>query len=257
MNNSQATKPKRLISRGDIFLLGSHKLLVGDARDTEAVNRLLGDEEISLILADPPYGISVVQSKEGFANLRFKKNIENDDISSEAEYSKFTSNWLFPVVDKLERYNSAYIFNSDKMIFALREGMQNAGFNFSQLLIWIKNHSVIGRKDYLPAHELIAFGWHGTHKFMKAKDKSVIYCPKPNKSALHSTMKPVSLIRRLILNSSKIGDVVYDPFLGSGTCVIASEHTRRRCFGIEVDLEHCQTIINRFEKLTGIKAKKL
>jgi len=91
MKNSQATKPKKLIKKGDIFLLGEHKLLVGDARDIEAVNRLIGNEKISLLLADPPYGVSVVQSKEGFANLKFKKNIENDDISSEEEYAKFTS----------------------------------------------------------------------------------------------------------------------------------------------------------------------
>jgi DNA modification methylase len=106
-------------------------------------------------------------------------------------------------------------------------------------------------------HELIAYGWHGTHQFHKSKDKSVLFYPKPNKSSLHPTTKPVPLLRHLILNSSKIGDTVYDCFGGSGSTLIAAEQTRRRCLMIELDPDYCQTIITRFEKLTGHRAKKL
>jgi len=111
--------------------------------------------------------------------------------------------------------------------------------------------------DYLPQHEFIAYGWFGTHEFHKSKDKSILFYPKPNKSKLHPTMKPVGLLRRLILNSTKVGDAVYDPFGGSGSTLIACEQTKRRCLTIEVDPKYCQTIIDRFNKLTGKEVKRL
>jgi DNA modification methylase len=116
------------------------------------------------------------------------------------------------ITSHLERKNSFYIFNADKMVFALRDGMLKAGLKFAQLLIWVKTHAVIGRLDYAPQHELIAYGWFGTHEFVKGKDKSVLVYPKPNKSKMHPTTKPIPLIRHLILNSTRIGDVVYDAF---------------------------------------------
>ena len=143
------------------------------------------------------------------------------------------------------------------MVFALREGIINAGLKFGQLLIWVKTHSIIGRLDYSPQHELIAYCWYGAHEFMKSKDRSVIVYPKPNKSPFHPTTKPIGLIRRLILNSTNIGDVVFDGFLGSGTTLLGCEQTKRVCVGVEIDLEYCQTTIDRFQKLTGIKAIKL
>ncbi len=103
-------------------------------------------------------------------------------------------------------------------------------------------------------HELIAYGWFGTHKFYKAKDKSVLFCPKPQKSKWHATQKPISLIRRLILNSTQVGDIVYDPFLGSGTTLLACEQTHRKCIGIELDEGYFQVIVERWEKLSGLKA---
>ena len=116
-----------------------------------------------------------------------------------------------------------------------------------------KKQSGNRKRDYLAKHELIAYGWHGTHQFYKSKDKSVLFYPKPNASPLHPTTKPDGLIRRLILNSSSIGDTVYDPFAGSGTTLIASEETKRRFLAIEIDPEYCKVILNRYEKLLGGK----
>ncbi|MFA6270219.1 MAG: DNA methyltransferase [Candidatus Paceibacterota bacterium] len=257
MKKSAATKPKSSIKVDDIFQLGSHFLACGDARDKELVKKLIGKEKIKAVITDVPYGVAVAESKQNFKTLLKNKVIVNDHIQSDAEYRRFTHDWIEAVKPYLERKNSFYIFNSDKMIFALREGMAEAGITFSQLLIWVKNHSVIGRKDYLPMHELIAFGWYGTHDFKKSKDKSVLCFPKPNKSSLHPTMKPVGLVRHLILNSTDIGDLVYSGFGGSGTDLIACEQTKRRCFMVELDSEYCQTIIDRFEKLTGFKSKKI
>jgi DNA modification methylase len=245
------------IKKGDLIILGEHKILCGDCSNAKNVKRLMGKEKIQLINCDPPYAISVVRSKKFLnGNTLRQRDIINDHEQTEEEYRAFTKKWLEAVKTYLDSKNAFYIFNSDKMIFAMREGIKDAGFHFAQLLIWIKNHAVIGRMDYLPMHELIAYGWYGTHKFRKSKDKSVLNYPKPHKNKLHPTMKPVGLIRSLILNSTEIGDIVYDGFLGSGTCLLACEQTKRRCFGFELDVKYCETIIKRYTKLNGIKARK-
>lgn len=232
--------------------------MCGDSRDADAVLRLVGKERIASIVCDPPYGVAYVESKAGFKQkLGKEKIIANDHEQSEDEYRVFTKDWMLAIRPLLARRNSLYAFNADKMIFALRDGMQDTGYTFTQLLIWAKTHAVVGRMDYLPQHELIAYGWYGRHEFQKAKDKSILVYPKPSSSKMHPTMKPVGLLRRLILNSTKTGDAVYDPFGGSGSTLIACEDTKRRCFMVELDPEYCQTIINRFERHSGIKAKKL
>lgn len=245
-----------LIQKNDIFQLGSHFLACGDALDPEIVNKIIEDRKISLILSDMPYAVALVENKIGFNQTGKRKSIINDHLQTDEEYKNFTRKWLELVKPHLTDKNAFYLFNSDKMLFAMREGIIDAGYKFAQLLIWVKNHSVLGRMDYLIQHELIAYGWFGTHKFQKSQDKSVLLYPKPNKSPLHPTMKPMGLIRRLILNSSKIDDWVYDPFAGSGTLAIACEQTRRKALLMEIDPEYCQTIIDRYEKFSGLKAKK-
>jgi DNA modification methylase len=220
------------------------------------IKKLVDEQKIKAVICDPPYGVAVAESKEGFRTLSKNKAIVNDQLQTDDEYQTFTKDWIDAVTPHLERKNSFYIFNSDKMVFALRDGMVEAGMKFAQLLIWVKTHAVIGRMDYAPQHELIAYGWFGVHEFVKSKDKSVLICPRPNKSSMHPTTKPLDLIRRLILNSTRIGDVVFDGFLGSGTTLLACEQTKRICIGVELDPEYCQTIIARFEKLSGIKAKR-
>ncbi|MFA6458259.1 MAG: site-specific DNA-methyltransferase [Patescibacteria group bacterium] len=257
MKNLQAKRPSKSVKPGDIFVLGDHILGCGDAADSAFVKKLIGKEKIQLCLTDPPYGVAYVESKQNFKQGIKHKVILNDHLQSEKEYSAFTQKWLEAMKPHLASKNSCYIFNSDRMLFALRDGMQNAGFKFSQLLIWVKTQAVIGRLDYLPMHELIAYGWFGRHHFRKSKDKSVLVYPKPSKSEFHATQKPVGLLRRLILNSSEIGDIVYDPFLGSGSTLLAAEQTKRKCIGIEIDPEYCQVVISRWESLTKLKAQKL
>ena len=245
------------IKYGDSFRLGSHLLLCADSRNKDMVAKLIGKQKIKSVIADVPYGVAVTESKENFQTLSKNKIIENDHLQTDEEYKKFTRDWIEAIKPHLERKNSFYIFNLDKMVFALREGLVEAGLKFAQLLIWVKTHAVAGRMDYQSQHELIVYGWYGAHEFLKAKDKSVLVCPKPNKSPFHPTTKPLDLIRRLILNSTRIGDVVFDGFLGSGTTLLACEQTKRVCIGVEIDPEYCQTIIDRFQKLTGLTAEKL
>jgi DNA modification methylase len=249
------TKLKNLIEYGTIFRLGSHYLAFGDSRDKELVARLVGQLKVKAVICDVPYGTAVAESKENFQPLFKNKPMANDHLQSDAEYQKFTQDWIEAIKPHLTRKNVFYIFNSDKMIFALRQGMIQAGLKFGQLLIWVKTQAVLARPDYAPQHELIAYGWFGSHEFLKSKDKSVIVYPKPNKSPNHPTTKPIGLIRRLVLNSTRIGDVVFDGFLGSGTSLLACEETRRICLGVEIDLEYVETSIRQFERLFNIKAE--
>jgi len=246
------------IKNSDLIQLGDHLLLCGDSTKQVNVDRLLTGKEISLVLTDVPYGVAYVESKAGFTqSIAKQKEIENDQIQSEDQYREFTVAWLNTVKPYMAKKNSVYIFNSDKMIFALRDGILQAGFRFTQLLIWAKTHAVIGRMDYLPSHELIAYGWFGTHTFHKPKDKTILVCPKPSKSKWHPTSKPRQLLRRLILNSSKIGDTVYEPFAGGGSCLLSCEETKRKCLAIELDAEYCETIVMLWEQMTSKRAKKL
>lgn len=251
------TMKKNNTGYGDTFKVGNHIVACGDARDAAFVNCVIGTRKIKLICEDPPYGVMAVELKAGFSHLKMNKKILNDDIVSESQYVQFIKDSLAPVVPHLATKNAAYIFNSDKMIFALREGMERSGIHFSQLLVWVKNHSVIGRKDYLPAHELIAYGWHGTHEFKKVKDRSVLFYPKPSRSPLHPTQKPIGLLRHLILNSTSVNDVIYDAFAGSGSTGVAAEQTQRSAILIERDEAYVQTILSRMEKLFGLKAERV
>lgn len=246
------------VNTGDLFALGEHRLICGDATDSLIVKKLVGEQLIDVVLTDVPYGVGYVESKQDFIqSVAKQKIIANDQSQTSTQYQQFMQDWIRAVKPHLANKNSFYVFNSDKMLFALEDAFTSEGIKFAQLLIWIKNSAVVGRLDYLPQHELIAYGWHGRHKFVKSKDKSVLFYPKPNKSVLHPTMKPIGLLRRLILNSSNRGETVYDCFGGSGSTLIACEQTNRRCLMVELDPEYCQTIIDRWEKLTGEKARQI
>ena len=257
MKKQPEPKLEKSIRPGTIWQLGKHRLAYGDCRDSNLVKKLCEKDKIAVIVTDPPYGVAVVESKRNFKTLNKDKIITNDHLQSDEEYSSFSKEWLNIISAYLAKKNTAYIFNADKMVWSLRDGMLKAKFKVSQLLVWIKSQAVVGRLDYAPQHELILYGWFGTHHFRRSKDKSVLFYPRPQKSQLHPTTKPIGLIRRLILNSSEIGDVIYDGFLGSGTALLACEQTKRKCLAIELDLEYCLTAIRRWEKFSKCKAKKI
>lgn len=246
------------VKYGDIFLLGEHKLLVGDCRDEKLMQSYLFGYEIKSINVDVPYGVNLSSSKKSIGReLKVDSDILNDQYQSDDDYIKFTRSWLQLIKPYLSTKNSFYVFNCDKMIFALRDALVAEGFTVSQLLVWLKDRAVLGRKDYLPQTELILHGWYKVHEFLKSKDKNIIVYPKPTTSPLHSSQKPVGLIRRLILNSTRIGDTVFDGFCGSGTCLIACEDTNRKCLAVELSFDYCRTILARFEMHTNIKPVKL
>ncbi len=249
MKNSQETKQSRF-KAGDVIHLGEHILICGDSSQVD-LEKILQGRTIHAIITDPPYGVDYAASKRDFQQIAKDKDIANDGFMSDDEYTSFTKNWITLALKHMAQKNSMYIFNSDKMIFSLRQACVEVGMKVAQLIIWVKDRCIIGRLDYLPQHELILYGWYGTHDFKRGKDKSVIFSPKPSRSGLHPTMKPISLMRKLILNSTSIGDTVYDPFGGSGSTLIACEHMCRKCVTVEMDPDYCEVIVQRFEKLTG------
>lgn len=247
------------INKGDIFKIGNHIIGCGDSTDREFVNKVIGKNKIKAIITDPPYGVAYVENKKGFTKLGVKeeKVIENDHLQTEREYENFTLKYLGLTIPFLEEYNACYIFNADLMFPALRNGIKNSGFYYSQMLIWIKNQPVMSRKDYLSQYELIAYSWFGRHKTERSKSKNILYYPRPNKSKLHPTQKPVGLIRKIIPDNTSIGDIIYDPFLGSGSTAVACEHLGRKCIGIEIDEEYVSIALERLGKLIGQKPVKI
>ena len=246
------------INYGDLIRIGDHMLLCGDATKQEDVDRLLNGVKVQLALVDPPYGCQAIEKAESFGGKRGRhKVILNDDITKEPDYQQFTEKWLNCLKPHMAERNSVYVFCMDKMIFPIRAAFETTGFRFTQLLIWLKTHAVVGRMDYLPMTEMIVYGWCGKHGFYKAKDKNVLVYPKPSKSVGHGTIKPRGLLRRMIMNSSKVGDVVYDGYLGSGSTMQAAHECARICYGIEIDIDHCKTIVKNMETLTGLKASKV
>lgn len=247
------------VNKGNIFQVGNHIIGCGDSTDKDFVKKVIGKNKIRTILCDPPYGVAYVENKKGFAKLGVKdeKIIEGDHLQSEDEYEDFTRRYLGAVIPCLEEYNAVYIFNADPMFPSLRSGMKSAGFYYSQMIIWLKNQPVMSRKDYLSQYELIAYGWFGKHKMERSKSKNVFYYPRPSKSKLHPTQKPVGLLRRIIPDSTKVGDIIYDPFLGSGSTAVACEHLGRKCIGIELDEAYVQIVLTRLEKLISTKAVKM
>lgn len=241
------------INMGDIYRVGGHLVGRFDSRDTAFVSRITAGVRINIIMTDVPYAIAYVENK--FLGRKTPHiPIANDHLQSDEEFATFTRAWLDAARPCLAPKNAAYAFCSDKMIFAFRDGMVASGFRFGQLLHWIKTAANIGRLDYAPQHETLLYFWHGSHEFMKSHDKSVIIHPKPAKNTLHPTCKPIPILRRLILNSSRIGDVVYDPFAGSGTTALAAEQTGRHSVSIELEERYCRTIIERLVNLTGKEA---
>ncbi|MEK7570881.1 MAG: site-specific DNA-methyltransferase [Patescibacteria group bacterium] len=247
MNNLPASSQFESIKEGDVIQIGPHVLGCGKAGDGILLEKLLQERKINLILADPPYACNYVDGKQVFSKLSHKTDIVNDQAQSEKEYIQFSRVWMHAVSPHLAIPNSVYVFNTDKMAFAVKQAIEIEGGKYSQLLIWAKNQSVIGRLDYNPQHELIVYGWFGKHTFYKSKDKSVLCFPKPHRSKLHPTMKPIPLLRHLILNSSRMGDIVWDGFGGSGSTMIASQQTRRICVMTEVSPEYCRLIITRMQ----------
>lgn len=233
--------------RGDIWILGKHRLMCGDSTRQKDIERLMCGEQADLVITDPPYNVNY----EGTAG-----KIQNDNMDDESFYD-FLLRFYKAAVSVMRMGAAAYIFHADSKGHLFRDGFIEAGLKLAECLIWEKNSLVLGRQDYHWRHEPILYGWKEgeAHYFVDDRTQDTILCEdKPRESKLHPTMKPIPLVARLMKNSSKPGWNVLDPFGGSGTTIMAAEQLGRTAFSMELDEKFCDVIVRRWEQYTGEKA---
>lgn len=225
---------------GDVFILGRHRLICGDSTKAETLAQLMGDEQADMLLTDPPYNVNY----EGTNG----KKIANDSMSP-AEFATFLCNAMNAAAVCLRSGAAFYVWYAEKESVNFRHALENAGLTVRQGLVWIKNHFVVGRQDYQWKHEPCLYGWKdgAPHYFVDDRTQStVLEFPKPQRSDEHPTMKPVALMAQLITNSTKEGQIVLDPFGGSGSTLMACELKGRVCRMVELDPRYCDVILKRF-----------
>lgn len=240
--------PVTPISRtGDLWILGRHRLLCGDATVATDVERLLGRKHAYCLWTDPPYNVAY----EGSAGT-----IQNDD-QDPAAFAAFLAGAFENAIAALRPGAAAYVCHSETEGLAFRRAFVEAGFKLSSCLIWRKNSLVLGRSDWQWAHEPILYGWKpgAAHPWYGGRDKTtVIDENKPFRNADHPTMKPVGLVERMIANSTKPGQLVLDLFAGSGTTLIACERSARIGHALEIDPRFVDVAVRRWEEYTGKQA---
>ena len=260
---------------GDLWTLGRHRILCGDSTKPADVARLLEGAKMDLLLTDPPYNVNY----EGGTGLKIK-----NDSMPDAQFRAFLKDALEPAFKALKPGAAFYVWHADAGLpgVAFRAAIVDCGETIRQCLVWVKNSLVLGRQDYQwqhepclygakkpdPAeltetvqreHETALYGWTegAAHTWNNdRKQTTVLYFDRPAKSEEHPTMKPIALFAYLIQNSTDREAKVYDPFMGSGTTLMAAEQLGRTAYGMELDPRFVDVIVRRWETLTGRKAER-
>lgn len=284
VNELNSGEKQSRVKEGDVFILGKHRLVCGDCTKKETYSKLFGNvENADCLLTDPPYGVNYI----GGNGL----TIENDNLDKD-EFEKLLSESFSLATERLKNGGGFYIWFASAKGQPFYNALSVAKLVPRQQLVWVKRHLVLGRQDYQWKHEACLYGWkegekhnwYGNRKQttvatdvdlyelkqMEKKDiiswveenicssefGDVFYFKKPTKNEEHPTMKPILLMAKLIKNSTKIGEIVFDIFGGSGSTLIACEQLDRRCFISEIDPKYCEVIISRWEEMTGKTAKR-
>lgn len=236
---------------GEIYQLGEHRLMCGDSTDAEQVDALMGGVLADLCITDPPYNVDYT------GGTKDSLKIENDNMG-DSEFYEFLLSAFRNANNAMVDGGSFYCWLASREVVNFSNALNDSGLSVKQELVWNKNSLVMGRQDYQWKHEPCLYGWKdgGSHRwFGDRKQTTVIDWDRPVKSDIHPTMKPVGLFAYLIGNSSARGGVVLDLFGGSGTTIIACEQTSRRAYVMEYDPRYVDATIQRWESLTGKKAK--
>lgn len=262
------------VKEGDMIEIGDHKLYCADSTKIENWEKLIGDQEIDLVVTDPPYNVDY----EGGTGLK----IMNDKMEKDQFY-QFLFDFYNATNQKVKQGGAWYVWHASIETVNFSSAMRNSGILLKQYLVWVKNAITLGRQDYQWQHELCLYGWKAgaAHYFTHHRNlttviadaqelenmtkdqllkltqkifstfipKTIIREKKPSRSAEHPTMKPLPLIGHCIKNSSKKGELVADAFLGSGSTMAAAHELKRVCYGMELDPKYCQVIIDRMLKL--------
>lgn len=229
---------------GDMWTLGKHRVICGDATKLETYKTLLENTKVNLVVTDPPYNVNY----EGAAG-----KIKNDNMEDDKFY-QFLFNSFVNMEQAMADDASIYVFHADTEGLNFRKAFQDAGFYLSGCCIWKKPSLVLGRSPYQWQHEPCLYGWKkkGKHKWYAGrKETSVWEFEKSKKNADHPTMKPIALLAYPIKNSSMTNSLVLDPFAGSGSTLIACEQTGRVCYAIELDEKYCDVIVKRYIEQVG------
>lgn len=272
------------VSLGDVYQLGRHRLMCGDSTNLNDMAVLIDGHEIDLYVTDPPYNVAYEGGTEEAMTIL-------NDSMDDASFRQFLRD-SFKVADEFLKPGGVfYIWHADSEGLNFRAAVMETGWLLKQNLVWVKNSIVLGRQDYQWKHEPCLYGWKegGPHYFvdnralatvieedednLKEMTKSelisyiktmqeespstVFFEDKPVRNDIHPTMKPLKLIARCVLNSSKKGDKVLDSFNGGGSTLIVCEQTERTCFAMELDPVYVERTIKRWEDLTGRKAEKI
>ena len=238
------------ISRpGDVWELGNHRLVCGDATDPKSYELLMADGQADMVFTDPPYNVDYANSAKD--KMRGKdRPILNDNLGD--GFYDFLLAALTPMLERCA--GATYIAMSSSELDTLQQAFRAAGGKWSTFIIWAKNTFTLGRADYQRQYEPILYGWpEGENRhWCGDRDQGDVWnIKKPQKNDLHPTMKPVELVERAIRNSSRSGDIVLDPFGGSGTTLIAAEKTGRIGWLIELDPKYVDVIVRRWQDWSG------
>ena len=247
------------VGRGDLYELGDHRLLCGDSTDSADVARLTAGAQADCLWTDPPYGVAY----EGKTDRRLRIPNDDPETSDDVIAGAFR---LAPLGPSSPFYVAA---PAGPRSAAFRAAIASVGWRLHQELVWVKGTIVLGHSDYQYSHEPILYGYvpgsgrpgrgrhPGSHWYGDNSQSSVLEYPKPAANRDHPTAKPVALVAHCLRNSTRPGDVVYEPFAGSGTTLVAAEQLGRRCHAMEIDPRYAQVAIERWQAFTGLEAVKV
>jgi DNA modification methylase len=247
------------VKPGDLWFLGDHRLLCGDSTKAENVERLMEGEKAEAMWTDPPYGVEYEGKTRKRLTLARDTPWESDAVSTGAFR-------IAPLAPLARFYIAA---PSGPRHIAFHQAAIDAGWRLHQELVWVKGTIVLGHSDYQYAHEPILYGYvpgdgrpgrgahRGTRWYGDNTQSSVLEYPKPTASRDHPTSKPIALVAQCLRNSTAPGDLVYEPFAGGGSTLVAAETLGRRCYAIEIDPKYAQVTVERWQAVTGGEAKRV
>jgi DNA modification methylase len=237
---SAALEKAAFVEKGDIWTVGRHRLMCGDATSAEDVATLMDGKKANLIVTDPPYNVAF-KSGSGLS-------IQNDSMEN-GEFYTFLYNSFQNMAEHLEKGGAAYVFHADTEGLNFRKAFVDAGFHLAGVCIWVKNSLVLGRSDYQWQHEPVLYGFlkNGKHPWYSDRKQTTIWnYDKPKRNKNHPTSKPLDLLGYPISNSSQENAIVLDTFGGSGSTLMACEQTNRICFMCELDEKYASVILRRY-----------
>ena len=239
-DENEAVSENPYSRKGDIFILGNHKLMCGDSTINDDVKKLVDGKQVDMIFTDPPYNVDY----EGSTGMKIQNDKQKDE-----DFYNFLSSAFNNMFECVKPGGVIYCCHADTEGLNFRTAFKNAGFKLAECLIWVKNSLVLGRQDYHWRHEPILYGWKegAGHYFVDDRTQDTIWeYNKPKANNLHPTMKPLELVGKAIKNSSKRNESVLDLFGGSGSTLIACEQIQRNAFLMELDERYVDVIVKRY-----------